>query len=212
MQHGGIILCGGLSSRMGMPKAALPFGPETMLERIVRRLGDVCQPIVVVAASGQKLPALSAAVIVAYDRRPGRGPLEGLAVGLAALPPDVEAAYVTSCDVPLLVPAFVRRMFDLLGDHAAAVPTSAGFTHPLAAVYRRSLVDLIEELLASDRLRPSMLFDIVSTRRVAENELRDVDPQLDTLENLNRPEDYLAALERAGFPVPDDLRARLPLS
>ncbi len=193
---------------MGTPKLALPFGPETMLQRIVRLLGETCRPIVVVAAKSQELAQLPNDVIVARDRRPGRGPLEGLAVGLAALAPDVEAAYATSCDVPLLVPAFVGRMFDLLGDHAAAVPISGGFVHPLAAVYRPSLVDLIEELLAGDRLRPSLLFDIVSTRRVSENELRDVDPALDTLKNLNRPEDYLAALESAGFPIPDDLRAR----
>ena len=129
-------------------------------------------------------------------------------MGLAALPTTVEAAYVTSCDVPLLVPAFVRRMFELLGDHAAAVPVSAGFTHPLAAVYRRSLVDVMEELLASDQLRPALLFDIVSTRRVAENELRDVDPRLDTLQNLNRPR-LSGRAERAGFSLPDDLRSRI---
>ena len=194
---------------MGTPKYALPFGPETMLARIVRLLGEVCQPIVVVAAEDQALPELPSEVIVARDRRPERGPLEGLAAGLAALPPEVEAAYATSCDVPLLVPAFVRRMFDLLGEHRAAVPVSGGFTHPLAAVYRTSLIDVIDELLASDRLRPSLLFDIVSTRRVSEDELREVDQRLDTLENLNRPEDYLAALDRAGFSAPDQLRARL---
>ena len=52
MNRGGIILCGGRSSRMGTPKLALPFGPELMLQRIVRLLGEVCRPIVVVARRG----------------------------------------------------------------------------------------------------------------------------------------------------------------
>ncbi|MGD9720797.1 MAG: molybdenum cofactor guanylyltransferase [Pirellulales bacterium] len=199
MTRGGIVLCGGQSSRMGAPKLALPFGPETMLARIVRLLGEVCVPIVVVAAPGQELPSLTANVIVARDRHPGRGPLEGLLAGLSALPADVDAAYATSCDVPFLVPAFVRRIFELLGDDAIAVPVSDGFQHPLSAVYRRSLTELIETLLAADRLRPRDLFDIVATRRVAANELLDVDPRLDTLKNLNQPEDYLAALAEAGF-------------
>jgi molybdenum cofactor guanylyltransferase len=190
---------------MGTAKLALPFGPELMLQRIVRLLGAVCRPIVVVAAPDQALPELPGEVIIARDRREGRGPLEGLSAGLAGLPENVLAAYATSCDVPLLVPAFVERMFDLLGDHAAAVPVSGGFQHPLAAVYRRSLLDLVNELLAADRLRPAFLFDAVSTRRVAEDELTGVDPQLDTLKNLNHPADYLAALAQAGFTAPADL-------
>jgi molybdopterin-guanine dinucleotide biosynthesis protein A len=193
---------------MGTAKLALPFGPELMLQRIARLLGEVCRPIVVVAAPGQELPRLPLDVVVVRDRREGRGPLEGLSAGLASLPEDVAAAYATSCDVPLLAPAFVRRMFELLGDHAAAVPVSGGFQHPLAAVYRRGLVDVVNELLAADRLRPAYLFDAVSTRRVSESELLDVDPQLDTLKNLNHPADYLAALAQAGFTAPDDVVAR----
>ncbi len=194
---------------MGMPKLALPFGPEVMLERIVRLVGEVCDPIVVVAAPGQELPRLPPGVIVARDKREGRGPLEGLSAGLAALPAGVEAAYATSCDVPLLVPAFVRRMFELLGDHAVAVPTSGGFQHPLAAVYRPSVLGQVDELLAAERMRPAFLFDSVATRRVSEAELRDVDPGLNTLKNLNQPEDYLAALEEAGFTVPEEIAAKL---
>ena len=209
MQSAGIILCGGQSSRMGTAKLALPFGPETMLHRIVRLLGEVCRPIVVVGAVDQPLPDLPPDVLVTRDRRAERGPLEGLWAGLSALPDDVTAAYATSCDVPLLAPAFVQRMLNLLGDHAAAVPIGGGFLHPLAAVYRRSLIDVIETLLAADRLRPAFLFDTVSTRRVSEDELRDVDPQLNTLKNLNHPADYLAAMAEAGFRVPDEMRAML---
>ena len=194
---------------MDLPKLALPFGPEVMLQRIVRLLREACTSVVVVAAPGQKLPRLPDDLIVTRDKRKGRGPLEGLSAGLAALPEDVEAAYATSCDVPLLVPAFVRRMFELLGDHAVAVPVSGGFQHPLAAVYRPSVLGLVDELLAAERLRPAFLFDSVATRRVAEAELRDVDPELNTLKNLNQPADYLAALAQAGFAAPADVAAKL---
>lgn len=209
MSRGAIILCGGRSSRMGLPKLALPFGPELMLQRIVRLLREACTSVVVVAAPGQELPKSPDDLIVTRDKREGRGPLEGLSAGLAALPEDVEAAYATSCDVPLLVPAFVRRMFELLGDHAAAVPVSGGFQHPLAAVYRPSVLEPIDRLLAADRLRPAFLFESVATRRVTEAELRDVDPELNTLKNLNQPADYLAALAQAGFAAPADVAAKL---
>jgi len=210
--RGAIILCGGQSTRMGTPKAWLQFGDETMLARVVRLLGDVCAPIVVVRSNAeQALPALPQEVIFTEDRQPGRGPLEGLAAGLRALPPETEAAFVTTCDAPLIKPAFIERLFELLGDHSAAVPVTEGFVHPLSAVYRTSILDLVEELLASDRQRPSLLIDCVASRRVEPAELVDVDPQLDSLKNLNHPAEYLAALALAGFRAPDDFVDQLAI-
>lgn len=206
---------------MGLPKATLPFGPELMLQRVVRLLAEVVSPIVVVAAPGQELPPLpgpltpspsptvgEGRIVVTRDEREGRGPLEGLLAGLTAVAPHADAAYATSCDVPLLVPAFVRQMIERLGNCEIAVAVEGEFAHPLAAVYRTSVLPHIRELLAADRLRPAFLFERVKTCRVPVEELRAVDPQLTTLQNLNRPEDYLAALAAAGFaPDPATLAA-----
>ena len=199
MTAAGIVLCGGKSTRMGSPKAMLPFGPETMLQRIVRLLGSVVTPIVVVSARDQALPMLPGYARIARDEREGRGPLEGLRAGLKALPATVEAAYVTSCDVPLIVPGFVSLMVELLGDHDIAVMEVDGFPQPLSAVYRRALLPHVEALLASDRLRPAFLFDAVRTRRVSPAEVAAADPNLLTLRNLNTPDDYRDALALAGF-------------
>jgi len=198
MVEAGIVLCGGKSTRMGSSKALLPFGSETMLQRVVRLLGEVVRPVVVVAANDQELPALPRDAIVARDEHEARGPLEGLRAGLKALPPDVERAYVTSCDVPLLVPNFVRQMLDLALDYDVAVMEIDGFTHPLSAVYRRATLPFIEELLAQDRLRPVFLFEAVKTRRVRPEEMT-ADPELRTLRNLNTREDYEQALVEAGL-------------
>jgi molybdopterin-guanine dinucleotide biosynthesis protein A len=184
---------------MGVPKATLPFGPETMLQRVVRLLGTVVSPVVVVAARGQELPALPPAVAVTRDERDARGPLEALRAGLKAVPVSADAAYVTSCDVPLLVPAFVQRMIDVLGDDDIAVMEIDGFTHPLSAVYRRTALPQIEALLAQERLRPAFLFEAMRTRRVTPEEMIVADPALRTLRNLNTREEYLAALTEAGF-------------
>jgi len=194
---GGVVLCGGKSSRMGTPKALLPFGPELMLQRVVRLVGEAVRPIVVVAAAEQELPELPPDVLIARDRREYRGPLEGLARGLDALGDACEAVYATACDVPFLRPEFVRRVTELLGDHEIAVPRTEGFYHPLAAVYRSSVRPQIDQLLAADRLRPVFLYELVRTREISAEELLDVDPELKTLRNLNRPEDYRAALEAA---------------
>jgi molybdopterin-guanine dinucleotide biosynthesis protein A len=193
MTAGGIVLCGGKSTRMGTPKALLPFGSETMLQRVVRLLSGVVSPIVVVAASDQELPELPASVIVTRDEREGRGPLEGLRAGLKALPADIDTAYVTSCDVPLLVTGFVTQMLELARGYDVAVMEIDGFTHPLSAVYRRDTLPHIEDLLAHDRLRPLFLYERVKTRRVRPAEIT-ADSDLRTLRNLNTREDYEQAL------------------
>ena len=182
---------------MGTSKALLPFGPETMLQRVVRLLTEVVTPLVAVAAVDQALPELPENVIVTRDEREGRGPLEGLRAGLKALPQGVEAAYVTSCDVPLLVPGFVQQMLELARGHDIAVMEIDGFAHPLSAVYRRATLPFIEDLLAHDRLRPAFLFEAVKTRRVSPQEITS-DPELLTLRNLNTREDYERALSDAG--------------
>lgn len=194
-QSAGIVLCGGQSSRMGQPKAWLPFGGELMLPRVVRLLSEVVSPLVVVAAPDQDVPPLPAAVEIVRDEEKGRGPLQGLAAGLQALAGRAEAAYLSSCDVPFLRPAFVRRLLDLLGEHVICVPRVNSFHHPLAAVYRLEVVAVVARLLGQERRRPFFLFQEVPTRVVEPFELADVDPTFQTLRNLNTPEDYRAALD-----------------
>ena len=196
MKTGGIILCGGKSSRMGTSKAMLPVGDELMLQRVVRILGEEVQPLVVVAAVDQELPALPDEVQIVRDSQPGRGPLQGLRDGLSALPDGVEAAYATSCDVPLLKREFVRRMIDSLGEDEIAVPRDGKFHHPLAAVYRTSIVPKIDQLLEEDRLRPVYLFESCDTREIEVEELRCADAHLASMLNCNTLEGYREAMEK----------------
>ena len=184
---------------MGRPKETLPFGPELMLQRVVRLVAEAVRPVVVVAADSQELPDLPPEICVVRDRRPDRGPLEGLAAGLRAIGDRAEAVFVTACDVPLLEPDFIRRVVELSSGYDAAVPHVGEFDEPLSAVYRTSVLPHMETLLAADRLRPAFLFDRVRTRRIAAEELVDVDPDLQSLANLNTPDDYRAALAKAGF-------------
>lgn len=214
MRLGAVVLCGGKSTRMGLSKADLPFGDETMLCRVVRRLANVADPIVVVTAPGQTRQELPVACHFAHDARPDRGPLEGLAAGLRAIVAaahfaDADAVYATGCDVPMLATDFVRALADRLGEDDIAVPRDGRFHHPLSAIYRVGVLAAIDRLLAADQLRPAYLFDAVRTVCVPVDELRTADPELQTLRNLNHPADYLAALGEAGFAPSPRLLAKL---
>jgi molybdenum cofactor guanylyltransferase len=201
----GIVLAGGRSTRMGRPKAALEWHGSTLLHRvagIVTRA--VAGPVVVVRAPDQELPSLPPGVRVVEDAREGRGPLQGLAAGLAAVAENAKLAYVSSTDVPLLHPAFVEAVLAAAEreDVDVALPVAQGFRHPLAAAYRTSLLGYVEELIASGRMRPAFLFERCRVRELDERDLlRDArlsraDPELLSLLNVNNPVEYDEARAR----------------
>ena len=206
MRRGALVLCGGESSRMGRDKASLPFGDEALLQRVVRIVSPAVQEVVVVARPGQELPALPRAVRVTRDEVPGLGPLAGLAGGLAASTAD--AVYATACDVPFLRREVIDLLFGALGHAHAAVVEADGFVHPLAAVYRTEVESVARDLLAEGRPRPFFLFERVPTVRVGVDALRAVDPDLESLENLNTDDAYQAALARLAASRP---RVRIEL-
>ncbi len=209
MAVSGVVVCGGRSQRMGLDKATLPFGPETMLARVVRLLQEVVDPVVVVAAEDQVLPKLPEGVVVARDNQPGCGPMAGLTTGLKVLAPHAELIYASSCDVPLLVPQFVTQLVNLCQDRQAVVPLVGNRWHPLAAVYRRDACPVAARLLQERRLRLYGLVEQLNARRVRPKVLKRADPELLSLRNCNRPPDYLAALADAGFQPPQETLAQL---
>ena len=166
-------------------------------------------PVVVVAAPGQALPPLPDTVVVTRDPVRGRGPLQGLAAGLAALPETVDLAYATATDVPFFEPGWIGLLENVIGHHDLALPFCGSFFHPLAALYRRAVaLPAIERLLEDDRLRPVLLMEALRSRIVTASELRKVDPELATLRNLNTPEEYQSALSEAGYAQDDEFAPR----
>ncbi len=204
----GIVLAGGRSSRMGTPKAALEWHGSTLLRRTVGIASRATDgPVVVVRAQGQALPALPAQVEVIDDPREGMGPIQGLAAGLAAIAGRAEIAFVCSTDMPFLHPAFVRRVLRAAAEGAdVGLPIARGYPQPLAAAYRTTLAPVAERLVKEGRLRPAFLFDECVVTRLDEAALRAdpilaaLDPDLDSVVNINEPADYEAARSR---PAPE---------
>jgi molybdopterin-guanine dinucleotide biosynthesis protein A len=126
------------------------------------------------------------------------------------VPSSIDKVFVTSCDVPLLRPSFVARLLELCsGDVDIVVPKDDQFHHPLSAVYRTRVLGEVRSLLGTDRPRLTFLFSRLRTLEVDAESLRDVDPQLDSLRNLNAPQDYFECLAQAGLAVDERVQALL---
>ena len=206
----GVVLAGGQSSRMGTPKAALEWHGSTLLRRtagIVARAAN--GPVVVVRAPGQDLPDLPKGTLVVEDPREGKGPVQGIAAGLTALSGQAETAFIASTDMPFLHPAFIRCVLRVVAQDAGtdvALPVARGYPQPLAAAYRVSLAATAERLVKEDRLRPAFLFSECATVRLDDAALKAdpligaLDPDLDSVVNINTPDDYQEARAR---PAPE---------
>lgn len=203
-EHAGIVLAGGLSSRMCSPKVSLAWHGSTLLARVASILARVVDgPVAVVTSPGQALPALAEGVEVIEDAVTGKGPLAGIAAGLGAVQGRCEAAFVSSTDVPFLHPSFVARVLSgCAGGFDICVPVVRGEPQPLAAAYRSSVLAEVESLLQGERHRVSLLFERCATRRVEEAwllgdpQVAALDPGLESVRNLNHPADYAEALAR----------------
>lgn len=151
---------------MGRDKAVLPYKGATLIEHVVDVVNERCEPVYVVAAPGQRLPALQATIL--RDEARGMGPLVATGVGLrAAARAGAERAFVCAADMPFLDSVFI----DLLVDASRNLCTDVvlpwdGRDHYLAAVYRTALADRADELVAEGQRSMSALVNVVNAQRV----------------------------------------------
>jgi len=115
-------------------------------------------------------------------------------------------AFVCATDMPFLHPAFVRAVLGAL-DGDVALPVARGHRQPLAAAYRVGLAPSVAALLDAGGRTPGELFarsrvtvlDDAALR--ADPAVARLDPQLESLTNVNTPAEYAAARARPPAPV-----------
>jgi molybdopterin-guanine dinucleotide biosynthesis protein A len=187
-----IVLAGGRSSRMGTPKAMLPFDGEPLIVHVVGALHRLFDEIVVVAAPEQDLPAMP--VTLVHDDVSYQGPVGGLCYGLRAATREI--CFATSCDSAFLNEGLISHLVSRIPGHDVVAPLWEGRLQPLHAVYRRSVLPRLEEQLSRGELRLVSLFDRVPTLTIEEDEIRRFDPEGLSFFNMNTPQDYDEALRR----------------
>jgi molybdopterin-guanine dinucleotide biosynthesis protein A len=184
---------------MGRPKAMLDFEGVPLIERILAELRKSFAEIVVVAApqSADAVRFDLAGVKIIRDETAFGGPLDALAHGLESVSAADEngAAFACSCDLPMLRSAVAALLVRMLADYDAVIPQVGGRLQPLHAVYhKRAVAAATRALAARGESRLAAIADAVRTRRVGEEELREIDPELRSFFNVNTAADYAAAL------------------
>ncbi len=200
---GVIILTGGHSQRMGHPKWSLPFGNETLLQRTVRSCLQISQNVVIAANDDQKFPNWDQLPPVIYDRQSDCGPLQGIRGGLEFLHQmGIEWGFVTACDVPKLAPQIADFLLQHAGEFDAVIPQLGKRIFGMTAIYRCKLHTHINSMIENRELRVSQLAERFHCNLIPAESIRSIDNDLESLANLNYPDQYLAALKKMGFTPP----------
>jgi len=187
------VLAGGLSRRMGRPKAALSYGAGTLLEFQTNRLVPLFREVFVVVKEPPDFPYGPARVLC--DRAPGSAPLHGV---LRALEEAADRVFVMAVDLPALSLEVIRAIAER-GSRTPApalLPKAGGVLQPLAGVWRRAVLPLARERIAHGLLSLHELAEEAGAEVFPEEEWRPIDPFGNSFANMNTLEEYAAMRER----------------
>jgi molybdopterin-guanine dinucleotide biosynthesis protein A len=190
---------------MGTDKALLELGGLPLVVRAVRALADAVGEVVVVTRRPEALEGLGLEV-VADDPGP-QTPLTGIATALRRA--GGRPVFFAACDMPWIVPAFVRALVALAAEAApagrgpagwdAVVPLRQGRPEPLHALWGARARGAVDAALLLGRAAPRDVLRDLAVRWVPEEEWRRWDPGGRSLANVNTPADLEAeAGGRAG--------------
>jgi molybdopterin-guanine dinucleotide biosynthesis protein A len=184
----GLILAGGLSSRMGSDKALLPIDGKPLIRRLAEELAPRVPSLAIAIGPPERAAAYRAALgswggqaRLIPDAYPGCGPLAGLHAALAEAPPGY--VFVIACDMPSLSPPLYKRLAAQAGSGADIIHCAG---QPFHALYHSRIAPAVEQALQTRRLRVMGLLGELNTLAVATDE----DELSAAFINLNTPEDF----------------------
>lgn len=179
------ILAGGQSRRMGTDKSFVRLNGQPLLQHVIERVSVLRLPVVLIANDREKYREFGLPVIA--DVIPKAGSLGGIYT--AVQHGDAASTLCVACDMPFLNPALLRHLLDQASGVDAVVPFVDGTAHALHAVYAQTCLPVMRDQIVSGDLTIRRLFPQVLTQFVGADELRQHDPELRSLVNVNTPQE-----------------------
>jgi molybdopterin-guanine dinucleotide biosynthesis protein A len=140
----GIILSGGLSSRMGTDKALLRIGDRTIIERTRELMSNVFENILLSTNDFESYQFLGLPMILDFYK--GHGPLSGIHAALVASKTDRN--FILSCDLPMMSEEMIRHIIENKTVQPISIPSANERMQHLCGIYRKSLVPVIANILS----------------------------------------------------------------
>ncbi len=191
-----VIQAGGQSLRMGQDKGLKLFLGHPLIQRVAERLRPIADELFVTTNRPADYAILNLPLFT--DLKPGRGALGGLYTALLCAKHPIVA--VAACDMPFANGELFKAASEIMIKEDVDVviaKTDKGY-EPLHAVYRReSCIPAIDAAIASDKWRMDSWFPQVKIRLLTPEEINLCDPNGLAFLNINTPEDFAEAEQRA---------------
>ena len=178
----GIVLNGGRSSRMGIPKGEMDFLGRPLIERAIDALIEAGASEVIIVG-GKPFVSNAEGVRSVEDEYPDEGPLGGLITGL--LNARMEQAVVLSNDLMSIDGSTIRRILDFGQLADLAIPMAGGVPQVLTALWKVSCLKVLESAFKSgSRSLKSVLgnFDVVEILELDDAKFVNANTQSDIIE------------------------------
>lgn len=194
----GAVLSGGSSSRMGEEKGLVKLGGVPMVYYVAKTMELLADEVVVAVAPGMAdayKQVLGEDKRVVEDEQARAGPLAGLVTALREAKGDY--VIVCPCDTPFLRLDVCQAIVMLAKGRDGAVPVVRGYLEPLHSAYkRRHCLAAFEEAIDEGVKKISEAYQLLHMVRIEEEDLRALDPHLESFWNINTAEDLQEAERR----------------
>lgn len=175
---------------MGRDKGRLLLNGVTFAEHCRQRF-EVIGKWCAVGPFGANCPPEFSAASWLTDTVGGRGPVEGLSVGLAWASDVAEWAFVSTIDVPLVNVDLAKAMIGkALLTTQIVMPNFGGHRYGLTAVYRTRIADEMRRLVEEGFRKVTDLPERFETVFVDEACVREIDPTMQSFSRINDPAEY----------------------
>jgi molybdopterin-guanine dinucleotide biosynthesis protein A len=183
------VLAGGASTRMGLPKAGLPYGGMTLLAHQTSRLAGLFEEVLAVVKEPPGFDAGPARLV--FDRSADRAAVHGL---IRALEEANDRVFVLAVDLPAMSESVLGAVAraGLQSGAPAVLPFADGHLQPLAAVWSRTVLPVALSRIARGDRSLAGLAEQVGAEVFPEEAWRSLDPSGNSFANLNTIERYLA--------------------
>lgn len=181
----GIILAGGQSRRMGMPKGLFLINGKPMIRYVFEAIKPFCNEVLVVANTGDydflKLPVFN-------DIIKGKGPLTGIYTGLHFS--GSSANLFMPCDMPFISAAVIEHLLENAENSEIVIPELKSKWFPLCGIYHKNIKGIFYQKLAENELSVKKVISSIGCLTVAFSSQFE-----QSFKNINAPEEFYPNLK-----------------
>lgn len=182
----GVVLSGGMSSRMGMNKSLLTLSGKPVIEHIVNALRNCTHSVSVITNDPLSYKFLDTNLYA--DRYPGKGPLAGIEA--AIYHGDADIYLCAACDTPFISRKVYNYLLGALHDFDAVIPIYNDKIHPLSGIYTKKVLPKIQQQLDNDERKVRRLFEHINVNYIRTYGGISEDILAGHFFNMNYPDQY----------------------